>query len=298
MKINNYVLVEIGREKGASAIQSAGLDDELIKELLIDALPLGNPENQVFKIIAKKKDLYMSYLILDKSKDYGLAAIIQFDESLQKRNPLGFIDSIDTLLTTLANSDKKELENELNLNYSEPKSTDILIENFENFVFSVLTQQKTIIVGEKDELEGFLATFYNFIPNELKRYITLIANSSNITNKVDIHAMIISDEVLKIIDSKKGEYTIVFLPMKTAYGNFTSPLCKKIAQLYSEQKKESVKEELLAFFKLAISSNQIIPIADFAAEHNLQLADASLALWIRANHFGLTLEKSVLEQLN
>ncbi|NHJ05074.1 MAG: hypothetical protein EAX90_09635 [Candidatus Heimdallarchaeota archaeon] len=298
MKITNYVLVEISRQKGAAAIQAKGFSEDLIKELLIDALPLGNPENQVFKIISKEKNLYMSYLVLDSSKDYGLALIIQLDENLQKQNPIGYLEGINTLLITILKSDERILPDEIDLGFKEPKYNEEQYENFENFVFSILTQQKTLIVGEKDEIKSFLTNFYNYIPNELKRYITLIANSSNITNKVDLHAIIISDEVLKLIDTKKGEYTILFLPTKTAYGTYTSPFCKKIALLVNEQKKESVKEELLDFFKLAVSSNELIPAADFAANNDLSLADASLAQWIRANHYGLEIQKSIFEQLD
>ena len=36
MKINNFALIEIGREKGASALYSSGLTDKVLRELLIE----------------------------------------------------------------------------------------------------------------------------------------------------------------------------------------------------------------------------------------------------------------------
>jgi hypothetical protein len=191
----------------------------------------------------------------------------------------------------------KTLDNALNLEYNKIDSEIDVFENFDNFIFSILTEQNSLVVGEKDELKKFLINFYEYMPNEMKRYLTLIANSSTLNDKVGLQALILTDEVLKVIDAKKGEYTTLFLPMKTAYGAYTSAFCKKIAKLYIENKKESVKEELLHFFKLAIQSNELPPVGDFAASNDLQLSDASLVLWMRANHYEIELEKSFFEQI-
>ena len=125
----------------------------------------------------------------------------------------------------------------------------------------------------------------------------MIANTTNLTNKVALHALIVTENLLKIIDSKKGEYTILFLPTNTAYGTFTSPFCKRIATLFEEQKEESIKAEITSFYKMATESDEIIPTADFAAKYNLALADASLLQWMRSNHYDLEVQKSLLEQL-
>ena len=297
MKIDNFVFVEIGREKGASAAYSSGLSDGCLKKLLIEALPLGNPENEVFKIVRVEKDLFLSSLILADDEDHGFALIIQLNSETQELNPIGFLDSMNNVLKSILKEDAIEYPKELDLVYNNPQFTTEVYENFDNFIFSVLTEQKTLVVGEQDELRNFLANLYEYIPGELKRHITLIANSSNLTNKVFLHAIPVSEEVLRIIDGKQGDYTVLFLPMKTAYGTFTSPFCKKIATLFAEQKKESIKEELLRFFELAIESSDIIPTADFAAKMDLTLADASLLQWMRSNYFGLEVQKSLLEQL-
>ena len=297
MKITNFVIVEIGREKGASALYHSGLSDDIVKKLLIEALPLGNPENKVFKIVTVENELFMSSLLLADNEDHGFALIVKLDAETLKLNPIGFLNGMNKVLSTILKDDINTYPKELNLDYTDPEFTTNVYENFDNFIFSVLTEQKTLIVGEQEELRNFLANFYEYIPNELKRHITLIANSSNLTNKVNLHALPVSDEVLKIIDGKKGEYTVLFLPMKTAYGTFTSPFCKKIAALVSEQKKESIKEELMQFFKLAIESSDIIPPADFAAQQNMTLADASLLLWMRSNHYDIEVQMSLLEQL-
>lgn len=297
MKMTNFVIVEIGREKGASALYYSGLSDNIMKKLLIEALPLGNPENKVFKITTVDDELFMSSLLLADNEDHGYALIVKLDTETLKLNPIGFLNGMNKVLSTIVKDDINTYPKELNLDYTDPEFTTIVYENFDNFIFSVLSQQKTLIVGEQEELSNFLANFYEYIPNELKRHITLIANSSNLTNKVNLHALPVTDEVLKIIDGKQGEYTVLFLPMKTAYGTFTSQFCKKIAALVAEQKKESIKEELMQFIKLAIESSDIIPTADFAAQQNMTLADASLLQWMRSNHYGLEVQKSLLEQL-
>ncbi|MHA1126808.1 MAG: hypothetical protein ACTSO7_07570 [Candidatus Heimdallarchaeota archaeon] len=297
MITENFALIEIGRQKGASALQIVGLTEDLVNQLLIEALPLGNPENEFFKISKIENELFISSLILDNDEDYGLALIIKFDEELQKLNPINLITSMNRLLTTSLKNKEKTIENSLNLEYQETEVEDDTYENFENFIFSILSEQNTLVVGSKDELKNFLIKFYDYIPNEMKKFLTLIANSSTLNDKVGLQAIILTDEVLKIIDAKKGNYTTLFLPMKTAYGAYTSPFCIKIAQLFAEGKRESVKEELMAFFKLAIESKDIVPKADFASEKDVSLADASLLLWIRANHYDLELEKGFFEQL-
>ncbi len=297
MKIEKYAIVEIGREKGASALYSSSLTAEVLKELLIEALPLGNPESKVFKIVTIGKELYLSSLLMKENEDHGYALIVNLNSEAMKFNPIGFIESMNKVLTSIIANNGNSYPKELDLEYRIPQFKPDIYENFDNFIFSVLTQQKSLIVGEQDELTNFLIDFYEYIPNELKKYITLIANSSNLTNKVYLHALPVSDEVLKIIDGKQGEYTVLFLPMKTAYGTFTSPFCKKIAELFAEQKKESIKEELMHFFKLAIESSDIIPTADFAAKMNMTLADASLLQWMRSNHYKLEVQKSLFEQI-
>ena len=224
--------------------------------------------------------------------------IVKLEDEFYKYNPIKLIDSMNQKLRSCLKNDEKELEASLNLDYKETEQAIVAYENLDNFIFSILTEQNTLVVGEKDELKKFLLNFYEYMPNEMKRYVTLIANSSTLNDKVGLQALILSDEVLKVIDAKKGEYTTLFLPMKTAYGAYTSPFCKKVADLYIENKKESVKEELLHFFNIALQSNEMIPTADFAAANDLQLADASLILWMRANHFDIEFEKSFFEQLD
>ncbi|MHA1557596.1 MAG: hypothetical protein ACTSPM_11765 [Candidatus Heimdallarchaeota archaeon] len=295
MKITNFAIIEIGREKGASALHVSGLSDKILKQLLIDALPQGNPESEFFKIVKIENDLFISSLLLADNEDYGLAMILKLDSTLQEVNPIGFIEGMNKLLKSfLTNSE--DIPETLDLSYQKIALSDSTYENFDTIIFSILTQQKTLVVGEKEEITSFLANLFEFIPNSLKQYLTLIANSTNLSNNVAIHALVVTDDVLKIIDNKKGEYTILFLPTKTAYGSFSSPFCKKIAQLFEEQKKESIKEELIHFFKISIESEEIVPMADFAAEHHITLADASLLQRMRAGYFDLEVEKGFFEQ--
>ncbi|NHJ85011.1 MAG: hypothetical protein FK734_06085 [Asgard group archaeon] len=297
MIFKNYALVEIGREKGASALKVVGFSEELMKKLLIEALPLGDPENEVFKLVTVDKNLYLSSLLLVEDQDSGVALIIQIDDKALKLNPLGFLDSINDLLQPIISNPATVLPDEIVLEYKESPVTEAVYENLDNFIFSILTRQKTLVVGEKIQLKEFLTMFYSYIPNELKKHITLIGNTSNVTNRVALTGLVLNDYVLKIIDSNKGEYTILFLPAKTAYGLYTSPFCKKIAKLYEEHNREVIIDEIKKFFEMAISSNDIIPVADFAAKNNLAVADASLIQWMRANYYDLPIERNILEQL-
>ena len=298
MKIKNFAFLEIGRKEGASAKSSVGLADDVVKKLLIEALPLGNPENEVFKIIAIEQKLYLSFLRLSDLEDYGLALVIHLDKDLINLNPFGFLDGINKILSAHIKDQGRNLLKSLDVDYSEPEVFIDKYENFDSFIFSLLTQQKTLVIGEKNELWKFLAGLYEFIPPELKKHLTLVANSSNFTNSVFLHALPVSEEVLKILDEKKGSYTILFLPTKVAYGKFSSPFCKKIASLFIDNKEELLEQELLKFFLKAVEADDLPPTADFAAENHLSLADASLLIWMRANHFDLEIPKGILEFIN
>jgi hypothetical protein len=99
------------------------------------------------------------------------------------------------------------------------------------------------------------------------------------------------------LDSRKEDYTVLLLPLKQSFGKYTAPICKKIAQLYRQEKCESIKDEIGYLFKLAAESKELETIADFAAKHDMGIADASLIMWIRANYYDLEMQHSFLEQI-
>ena len=298
MKIDKFAFLEIGRKEGASAKQVSGITENVIQKLLIEALPLGNPENDVFKIIALDGVMYLSFLSLSDKEDYGLALVICLDNNLLGLNPFGFLDDIAKVLPYHLNDQGSNLPKHLELEYTNPPMFIDNYENFDSFIFSLLTQQKTLVIGDKEELWKFLAGLFHFIPTKLKRYITLSANSSNFNNHVYLHALPLSNEVLKSLDEKKGKYTVLFLPAKIAYGKFTSPFCKKIASLFEEKQEEILEQELINFFVKAVESSDLPVLADYAVENNLSLADSSLLIWMRANHYNLEVPKVILEFSN
>jgi hypothetical protein len=295
MKINTFAFLEIGRKEGASAKLVSGLTDNIVKKLLIEALPLGNPENEVFKVITIEEEIYLSFLLLSAKEDYGLALVIYFNKDIFKLNPFGFLKGIRKILSEHIRDPERNLPKSLDVDYIEPELFIDNYANFDSFIFSLLTQQKTLVIGEKEELWRFLAGLFHFIPSEMKRYLTLTANSSSFTNNVFLHAIPISDEVLKILDEKKGSHTILFLPTKVAYGKFSSPFCKKIASLFINNEEKLLENELIKFFAKAVESDDLPASADYAAENNLSLADASLLIWMRANNFDLEVPKGILE---
>jgi hypothetical protein len=298
MKITKFAFLEIGRREGASAKFVAGISENIIQRLLIEALPLGNPENEVFKVITINDEIYLSFLSLSENEDYGLALVICFDDDLKELNPFGFLKGIKKILPDHVKNQGNTLPKILEVDYEDPPMFIDDYQNFDTFIFSLLTQQKTFVIGDKEELWNFLAGLFHFIPTALKRYLTLSANSSNFTNQVYLHALPLSNEVLKILDEKKGKYTVLFLPTKVAYGKFTSPFCKKIASLFEEKKEEILEQELIRFYAKSVESKELPILADYAVENDLSLADASLLIWMRANHFDFEVPKGILEFTN
>ena len=140
MNVTNFAIIEIGREKGASALHVSGLSDKIMKRLLIEALPQGNPENEFFKIVKIEDNLFISSLILADNEDSGLAMIIKLDSALQEVNPIGFIDGMNKLLKSfLANSEN--IPDELDISYRKIALSESTYENFDTIIFSILSQQ-------------------------------------------------------------------------------------------------------------------------------------------------------------
>ena len=297
MKVNKFVSIEIGREKGASVIFNKGIDDAVIEKLLIEALPFGNPVDEFYKFVKIGKSIYLSVLHILPDKDYGIALVVELNKELAKKNPIGFVDGLYNTLVKSIKDNGKSLPDELDVEYKEYKPTFEEYKDFDSVIFALLTSQKTVIIGDKAELKSFMGGIFECIPPELRGFMSFAANMENIHNEEIISLVPISERILKALDSRKEEYTVLLLPLKTAYGIYSSQSCKRIAKLYKEKKIESIKEEISHIFTLAIQSNKMETIADYAAQHDLSIADASLIMWIRAEHFNLQMEKSILEEL-
>ncbi|MCF2143089.1 MAG: hypothetical protein K9W42_05260 [Candidatus Heimdallarchaeota archaeon] len=298
MKFQNYIFIEIERKKGASIAFNNGIDLTIAEKLLIEALPSGSPTDKFYRLIKLEGHLFLSVLHLMEKQDYGLALVVELsDESLEK-NPIGIMNGCYTFLENLLAQSEVKFPEELEIKV---KETNLMFDEFKDFdflIFALLTSQKTVIVGDKNELEEFIGTMFECIPPQLRGHIRLGANVSTITDGEEISLVIISERVLRALDNRKKNYTVLLLPLKTAYGIYSSSKCKHIAKLYKEKKIESIKEEIQQLFNLALKSDELLPVADFAAKEHLEMADAFLVQWIRANHFGLEIEKSILEELD
>jgi hypothetical protein len=296
MNIPKFAYIEIERTKGASVVQNNGIGSEYLDKLLLEALPTGSPTDKFYKVLRINNYVYLSILHILDEKDYGLCLVIELTDDLAMKNPIGFVDSSYDHLIKVINQ-KNDLTASLNLTYKNitPEFNDY--KDFDTIIFALLTLQKIVIVGESQNMQTLMSTIFECIPPSLRGHISFAANMTNISNDEKVSLVPISERVLKALDSRKEDYNVLLLPLNTAYGTYSSPICKKIAQLYKEEKCENIKEEIGHLFKLANESKELEVIADFAATHDLSIADASLIMWIRANQFDLEMEKTILESL-
>ncbi|NHJ84223.1 MAG: hypothetical protein FK734_02100, partial [Asgard group archaeon] len=190
MKLSKYAFIEIERQKGASPLYVSNISEELMKKLLIDALPLGNPENEFSKTVRISDEIFLSSLLLADNLDYGLALIIQLDGELQKLNPICLIESMNSLIAKKIKNKDQVIPLELELEIKSHKNTIDTFENFDTFIFSVFSEQKTLIVGNKDELKTFLGSLFEYIPEDLRSLITFTTNTSNITNSANLQGIL------------------------------------------------------------------------------------------------------------
>lgn len=167
------------------------------------------------------------------------------------------------------------------------------IEHFDSLIFSLLTRQKNIFVGVGNMSEEFYKFIQEFLPEELKENLSYSPNDKSLEDTSVISGFQMNEESMKILDKAQGRYTVVFLPANEVYGQYTSPFCKKAATLLKQDKIASLKEELSIFYKKAVESEEIVPPADFMVQHSINKADASLIMWIRAQHFGKEINNSL-----
>jgi hypothetical protein len=296
MNITNYTYIQIERTKGASVLLNNRIDATIVDKLLIEALPSGSPTDKFYKLLNIKQHIYLCVLHILDDKDYGLCLVIELANDLAAMNPIGFVDSAYKHLEQVI-KDINNLPKTLDLTYNEIQPEFQEYSDFDSVIFSLFTMQKTIVVGEHEELQKVMGTILECIPPELRGLISFAANMTNISSDEKISLVPISERILRALDSRKEDYTVLLLPLKQSFGKYTAPICKKIAQLYRQEKCESIKDEIGYLFKLAAESKELETIADFAAKHDMGIADASLIMWIRANYYDLEMQHSFLEQI-
>jgi hypothetical protein len=298
MKIQNYTLIETGRAEGASIKINKGIEEATVKELLIAGLPQGRQTDKYFKLFKINSDYYLSVLHIQSEVDRGLALVIELNDEILQRNPISVVNGIYNYLVEI---EKQTDFNAIDTITIKTKAINPLFKSYKDFdalIFAFLTEQRTVIIGNSEELEQFMGTIFECIPPQMRRYIYFAANMTSINNDEIISLVPASERILKALDARKEDYTVLILPLSTTYGIYSSPATKRIAKFYVEEKKESIKEEILHLFQLATESKELENIADFAAKHDIEIADASLILWMRANHFDLQMEKNILEELD
>ncbi len=297
MKIDEYMFIEIGREEGAAPKLNHGFPEHIERLILIDGLPFGTPNDGVYKIVKLDGELYLTLLHMKPNEDYGLALSIKMNDKIIEKNPLGFIKSMSKVVTKVLAENGENLPNNLELEYVKPATKYESYKNLSEFIFSLLIEDNSIIIGELDEINLFIASVLECVPVTQKKDLTIIVNNSTIDKNVIMTGIPISDKSLKLLDRISGKYTIVFLPTKTAYGKYSSPFTKKVAKLFEDGDVDRIKEEISYFFADAVSSNELFVAADYAVQRKVAVSDATLMLWLRANYYHLELEKDIFSEL-
>jgi hypothetical protein len=169
------------------------------------------------------------------------------------------------------------------------------LENLESMIFSLLTKQKTIVVGPKAMSEGFISKLKEVFPAEMINQLSFGKNNNTLSEEFDVSTLEMNEDSMKILDKTQGKYAVIFLPSNQIFGQNTSPFCKKIAALLKENKIESLNEEIKVFLQNAIDSEEILPFADYAAIKGMNKADASLMMWIRANYYKKEIDESLFK---
>jgi len=294
LKFNQYIIYKVNRARRSNAVTIKNIGgEELVKKLAIEALPFGEPETEVIKVVAINDTLYIATLIMDG--DNGFALVLRLPEEYYQHNTLSIGETALKKLKELKNT--KEYPKEIKLNIIKGKLAFTKIEHMAQLVFSLITKQPTIFLGDKRDIRAILYTFIECVPSELRMYLTFALPSASFNENVTIVALPPTDRNLKLLAENKGKFTVLFLPTKTAFGRYTSPLCEHISELFARGEAQEIQSLLKKYYDLAVSSDTLETPADFAEKNNLHIADSILVQWMRANYFNLELDLGFLEHL-
>lgn len=296
VEINNFLVAKIDRSKGAEIYQNRNLSEALAKNLLIHALPNGNPEANVVKLTTLDERIFLTYLKLRNNEDSGMALILEVDEQILQRNPLGYTKSMENIVSSLLTKDK-ELE-QVDISYQQPDFLNGDYKKLDTVVFNLLTRQKTFLVGERERAFQFIAKVLECVPQELQIYLPFIIQSSSLNEEATLISLPFREEIMKTLDKNKGEFTVLFLPTREAYGLYTSPFCEHIANLFEKNELQEIKQLIKKYYDLAVQTETIIPPADFAEQKKIPVADAILIQWMRANHYEKEFDRGFLDTLD
>ncbi len=286
MLIDKWGYFEVTRKK-IHFLKQKGISDG--SGLLKHILPFGNPEGKSVKYIVYNSKIFFTLLLMDRAEGEGHGLTLAFEPDTIDFNPISLIQGMEDILSK---GEPEQAELEIEQKEREPKK--IAIKNFDSAIFSLLARQRTVLLGDHDQIIEMLNAICCSIPQSMFKRLEFVSQSTSLSENVNIIGMPLSDTVLSELEVTKGQYTLVFIGDKV-YGQFSSKFTQKIEHLIKEGKFETVRIMLKDFYTIVRDDDSLPSALEFVDKTGLHLSDAQLALIMRANYFDKEIPATLLE---
>lgn len=298
MKIKEYGFVDISRKDGASFTLTSNLTEDE-ETLLISCLPFGEVKRSS-KIFKQKSILGNTFISLIRVEEDGSGKGILV--KLPKphgviSNPVMLLSQLDESLESLALNQITELE--IRSDLEQQKVPPFRVTNSEVLISSILAGIPTYVLGTHEQVTGIMSYLYTLFPPELHTFLDITSQTSSFSDNTFIMGIPISLPNLERLDQLSSEKnTVVFVDNNTCYGNYSTPLTKKIAKLAGRGKYVEGRQEIQNLYQLAIQDGDVaVNIAEFAKANKMSASDATLVIKLRSRLFNKKTNLSHFERL-
>ncbi|MFX0094092.1 MAG: hypothetical protein ACFFBD_20305 [Candidatus Hodarchaeota archaeon] len=283
MKFDKWAFIDISRDS-VNFSQVYGV--EINSDSLAKILPFSSSQNESLKYILIDDMVYFTYQRMNGQTGKGI--VLVFEPANVPDNLLGLVPEIAKRIDTPLS------ESSLVLTAHDIRPEPIQLKAFDIAIYSLLARVPTIIVGDQEEVLKIFNAIFISIPQEFKKGLSFVSQSTSLSENVNLIGMPFSDEVLREISASRGKYTTLVLGDRV-YGQYSSQFSKKLASLASMGQYNRIKNLLEEFWQIITESDNFPSTLDFATKNGLHLSDAQLALIMRANYFGKDVPQGLLK---
>lgn len=275
MIINDWGLFEVTRER-VDFVKVHGIKND--PEILTKVLPYGTPTGRAVKHLSIEGKVYFSYI--DMSSEVGKGLVFCFDRDQINLNLMDLLPTMENLV-----ADPNQLDGPLTCDPQPRNPKPIKTKNFDSAVFAFLARLTTIVVGEEEEIFDLIYSVSAVVPPDMRLRLEFVTHSTSLSENVKIIGMPLSDEVLGELEGDRGSYTFIF-PEDRVYGQYSSKISQKIANLVKKGDYDKVGHELEELYNIVRMTDELPPALELKDQFGIHLSDAQLILVMRANYFG------------
>ena len=257
--------------------QNLGKESETI---LANAVPFGNPHENVFKISIINKNVYFSYLKFNSGNDNGKGIIVKLTQEFLNKYPTYLlIDNIDELFQS-----DKDIE-ELKLTIEKEKVAEVNpdIPNLDGIIFTLLIGGPLFVLTEQKNILTYFKRFQDLFPLQVSNRATIVSYSNSFKENVSMIGMRPTPNTLSALEKIKSiTNTIWYIEKSKVFAAFTSNLTQRWAKLLNQDKDNEFKTEVINFCNTIEANLTLETTQEVVEKLGFSLNDAQLFLGLKS----------------